>query len=66
MPGGRAVAQAMLLSRAQSCFGMRCQVMVLLAKCQAALGEARLQKQTLEKALQYCQSAGGTVNRCAH
>jgi len=55
----------MLLGRAQPCFSLRCEIASELARCQGILGEVRLQKQTLAKALELCQSTRSTADRQA-
>jgi hypothetical protein len=45
----------MLIGRAQRCSGLRCEIASELAKCQGVMGEMRLQKQTLAKALEFSQ-----------
>ncbi|CAL8469751.1 g9293 [Coccomyxa elongata] len=52
----------LLLGRSQQYLGVRCEVASELARCQGCMGDVRQQKQTLAKALEFCQSASSTIN----
>ena len=58
--------QQLALQSCQGHFGLKCEVAAQLADCLGKVGQVKLQKQTLSKAVQYCQDQSqGTIRSVA-